>query len=280
MRIIISVKKFLDRYKKLSKSHLEDKKLKNKLKIFLFFTNILFAIFLFEENVSSMSVDYNTTAVKTLNTNKKVIIDREKVIYLTFDDGPNNKITKEVLDILKENEVKATFFLIGSQIEDAEDVVKRINDEGHNIGLHTYTHKYKNIYCSEDKFIQEMIDCRNEINKVVGISPNIIRFPGGSYKHLNSNYLKKLHDNNFKIYDWNLDNTDGLNPKFSPYKLYRKAIKGSKDLPNIILLMHCTDMHKNTCKALPQIIEYYKSQGYEFKTITEDTPELYFSIKK
>ena len=80
--------------------------------------------------------------------------------------------------------------------------------------------------------------------------------------------------------DWNLDNTDGLNPKLSPYKLYRKAIKGSKDMRTIILLMHCTCVHKNTCEALPQIIEYYKSQGYEFKTLTNDTPELYFPMTK
>jgi len=159
-------------------------------------------------------------------------------------------------------------------------MIRRINDEGHSIGLHTYTHKYNNLYCNNDKFIKEMIDCRNEINRVVGISPNIIRFPGGSCKHLSKNYLKKLHDNKFKIYDWNLDNSDGLNPKSSPDKLYRKAIKGSEDLPTIILLMHCTPMHSNTCKALPKIIKYYKSQGYEFKTITEDTPELYFPISK
>lgn len=254
--------------------------MKNKLKFFLFFANILLAIFLFQEDVSSMSTSSNITAIKNSSTNVEVSSDRKKVLYLTFDDGPNNKITNKVLDILKEKEVKGTFFLIGSLIEGQEDVVKRINDEGHSIGLHTYTHKYKNIYCNEDIFIQEMIDCRDEINKVVGISPNIIRFPGGSYKHLNNNFLKKLHANNFKIYDWNLDNTDGLNPKLSPYKLYRKAIKGSKDMQNIILLMHCTCVHKNTCEALPQIIEYYKSQGYEFKTLTTDTPELYFPMTR
>lgn len=254
--------------------------MKNKLRFFLFFANILFAFFLFQESVSSMSADCNTTTIENLNASKKVSVNRNKVIYLTFDDGPSYKVTDRVLDILKENEVQATFFLIGNQIEGREDVVKRIYDEGNSIGLHTYTHKFNRIYCNEDKFIQEMIDCRNEINKVVGISPNIIRFPGGSCKHLSKSYLKKLHDNNFKIYDWNLDSTDGLYPKLSSDKLYRRAIKGSEDLPNAILLMHCTDMHKNTCKVLPKIIKYYKEQGYEFKTITEDTPELYFPIRR
>ncbi|WP_315078926.1 polysaccharide deacetylase family protein [uncultured Clostridium sp.] len=255
--------------------------MKNKLKCFLFLAiNLLLIISIFEQNLSSVSVSSNIKNIEKFNTNEETNNYKKKVIYLTFDDGPSYKITNKVLDILKEKEIKATFFLIGNQIEGKEDTVKRINNDGHSIGLHTYTHKFNCIYCSEDKFIQEMIDCRNEINRVVGISPNIIRFPGGSYKHLNKKYLKKLHDNNLKIYDWNLDNEDGLNPKIPPYKLYRKAINGSKDLPNIILLMHCTDMHKNTCKALPEIIEYYKSQGYEFRTITEDTPEMYFKITK
>ncbi len=175
---------------------------------------------------------------------------RKKTIYLTFDDGPSSKVTNSVLDVLKENKVHATFFLIGNQIEGKEDVVKRIYDEGNGIGLHTYTHKIRKIYSSEDAFIKEMIKCRDEINKAIGISPNIIRFPCGSNKRLNKKYLKRLHDEGFKIYDWDLDNTDGLNSRLSPDTLYRKAIKGSENRQNIILLLHCTDMHKNTCKAL------------------------------
>ncbi|MBW6410674.1 polysaccharide deacetylase family protein [Clostridium weizhouense] len=255
--------------------------MKNRFKYFLMLVvNLLLIISIFRGNISNASVASNIATINELDSNNNINDYNEKVVYLTFDDGPSCKITDKILDILKENEVKATFFLIGSQIEDNEDVVKRIYNEGHSIGLHTYTHKFKKVYSSEDRFIQEMVDCRDEINKVIGISPNIIRFPGGSHKHLNDNFLRKLHDNKFKVYDWNIDNTDGLNPKLSTYKLYKRAIKGSDDLPNIILLMHCTDMQKNTCIALPEVIKYYKSQGYEFKTITEDTPEMYFKITK
>ncbi|ETJ25521.1 Polysaccharide deacetylase, partial [human gut metagenome] len=73
--------------------------------------------------------------------------------------------------------------------------------------------------------------------------------------------------------------TDGMNPKLCPDTLYRKAIKGCENRNSIILLLHCTDMQKNTCKALPEIIKYYKSKGYEFRVITEDTPELFFHMK-
>lgn len=254
--------------------------MKNKFKYVLSCISIFLIISIINENMSSTATSLNLMDKDQRVESNTVDEENKKIIYLTFDDGPSYKITNKVLDVLEENQVKATFFLIGSQIKDKEDVVKRIYNEGHSIGLHTYTHNFRKIYCNEDKFIQEMMVCRNEIQEVIGIAPNIIRFPGGSYKHLSKSYLKKLHDNNFRVYDWNVDNCDGLNPKIQPYNLYVKAIKGSGKLDNIILLLHCTDMNNNTCKALPKIIKYYKSQGYEFRSITEETAELYFPIKK
>lgn len=254
--------------------------MKNKLKYILFLAlSVVLIISMFEENISATILP-DLLNEEECKENKEIDKNQKKIIYLTFDDGPSFKVTNKVLDVLKENEVKATFFLIGNQIEGKEDIVKRIYAEGNSIGLHTYTHNFKRIYCNEDKFIQEMIECRDEIKSVVGVAPNIIRFPGGSYKHLSKSYLKKLHDNNFRVYDWNIDNCDGLNPKISPYKLYTKSIKGSDTKDKIILLLHCTDMNKNTCKALPKIIQYYKSHGFEFRLITEETTELYFPIKK
>lgn len=232
------------------------------------------------DTTKAVMIQNNTAPIKGLTTYKKDITEGKKVIYLTFDDGPSDKVTPKVLDILKENDVKATFFVIGNQIEGLEDVVKRIHNEGHSIGLHTYTHKFKRIYSSGDRFIDEMLQSQKKINEVVGISPNIIRFPGGSRKRMTESYLERLHSYNFKIYDWNMESMDGLNPKASPDKLYREATKKSEEVSPIILLMHCDYMHKNTCRALPQIIKYYKDKGYEFKPIAKDTPELYFPISK
>jgi len=202
----------------------------------------------------------------------------EKVIYLTFDDGPSI-MTDKVLDILKENNVKATFFLIGNQIKGEEDVVKRINDEGHSIGLHTYTHKYKNIYSSRKGFISEMLKSQNEISSITGIKPTTIRFPSGSRGHLTKGFLEQLHSYNFKIYDWNAVMSDGINCKTPVDKLYREATKTTVNEHPIILLMHCDYMHENTCKALPRVIKFYKDNGYEFKIINDKTPENYFPIK-
>lgn len=254
--------------------------MKNKFKnILVLIVCLVLMISIFEENIS------NAFALANIINNKKPVTAEKpasngRKVYLTFDDGPSSKVTNEILDILEKNEVKATFFLIGNKIEGNEDVVKRIYDGGNSIGLHTYSHNFNAIYCDEDLFIKEMMDCRNEINRVIGISPNIIRFPGGSCSRFSEKGIKILHDNHFKVYDWNLDTTDGFNPNLSPNGLYRKATKGSDKIYAITLLMHCTDLNENTVKALPKIIEYYKAQGFEFATITEDTPELYSRIRK
>lgn len=242
--------------------------LKEKSKILIFL--IVFLLFTF---MLTNKYELQKSRATISNSSKKVI-------YLTFDDGPSDIITNKVLDILKENDVKGTFFLIGNQIDGLEDVVKRIYKEGHSIGLHTYTHKMKRIYSSKNTFISEMLQSREKINEVTGVSANVIRFPGGSRKHLSEDFLTQLHSYNFKIYDWNMVTADGLNPKASPDRLYREATDDKKELSSIILLLHCDYMHKNTCKALPRIIKYYKDKGYEFKIITEDTPELYFPITK
>jgi len=207
-----------------------------------------------------------------------LIKNNDKVIYLTFDDGPSI-MTDKVLDILKDNDVKATFFIIGNQIKDQEAVVKRIFNEGHSIGLHTYTHTYKNIYPSRKGFISEMLKSQNEINSLIGIKPTTIRFPSGSRKHLTKTFLEQLHSYNFKVYDWNACMSDGVNCKTPADKLYRDATKTKDTEHPIILLMHCDYMHKNTCIALPKVIKYYKDNGYEFKIINDKTPETYFPIK-
>jgi len=253
--------------------------LKNKSKLFLYFIITFLIILTYKENVMGIVIQKSIRPIKALNTSIKNVNQEKKIIYLTFDDGPSI-ITDKVLDILKENNVKATFFIIGNQIKGFENVIKRIHDDGHSIGLHTYTHKFKRIYSSRDTFIKEMLDCRNEINKLTGISSNIIRFPGGSRNRLTDTYLTKLHSYNFKIYDWNMVTSDGINSNTSPNRLYRDATEGNEKLFPIILLLHCDYMHKNSCKALPNIIKYYKEKGYEFKIISENTTELYFPIKK
>lgn len=200
----------------------------------------------------------------------------EKVIYLTFDDGPSSVVTNDILNILKQNGVKATFFVIGNKIKGREEILKRIYDEGHGVGLHTFSHEYKKIYENEDAFIREMIETSEEVKRVIGYKTNIVRFPYGSNSHLNDKLLKKLHDNNFKVYDWNASISDGVKPHSSPEEFTQEAIATSNGIPYVVFLMHCNNINTNTCKALPKIIQYYKKEGYKFKVITNSTPEFYW----
>lgn len=207
----------------------------------------------------------------TLNDTKEVK-KNSKVIYLTFDDGPSLSTVK-ILNTLKAYNVKATFFLIGEQIKGNEEIVKKIHDEGHSIGLHTYTHNYKKIYSNFNNLYQEMKDTRNEIYKVTGTSPNIIRFPGGSAMMPDRDTIDELRKYNFKVYDWNADSKDSRSPRPSVNRIYKNSIKYKEKYDRVILLLHCGDNCKNTVNALPSIIIYYKQKGFVFKPITDDTPE-------
>ncbi|WP_055070886.1 polysaccharide deacetylase family protein [Clostridium massiliamazoniense] len=203
--------------------------------------------------------------------------NQPKVIYLTFDDGPSSN-TDKILDILKEEEVCGTFFLMGKLINNSPTTVKRIFDEGSAIGLHSFSHE-RCIYNSKEKFLEEMLKTQKIIENIIGEKVCIIRFPFGtnnmSFK-LKNDWVTLLHENSLKIYDWTQDTGDGTNVNLAPNLIFKNSI--SKD-NNIVLLMHCAEANNNSVKALPEIIKYYKSKGYEFKTITPDTPELY-KVKK
>ncbi|AJA47699.1 polysaccharide deacetylase family protein [Clostridium pasteurianum DSM 525 = ATCC 6013] len=206
-------------------------------------------------------------------------ISNKKIVYLTFDDGPTI-ITGKLLDTLKKYNVKATFFVVGKEIDEREDLLKRIYKEGHSIGLHTFSHNFKKIYKDEDTFLQEMLHTQNKIKEVTGINTNLIRFPGGSSKHLNTEMLEKLHKNNLKVYDWNVCIDDGVNPHLPVNQLVKKAKKCKLEDDKVIILMHCNSNNINTIKALPQIISYYRNNGYKIEPITNMTPEYHYKIKK
>jgi peptidoglycan/xylan/chitin deacetylase (PgdA/CDA1 family) len=189
-------------------------------------------------------------------------------------------IVIRILDILKEKNVKATFFVIGYKISDNEKTLRRIYNEGHSIGLHTYTHRCSKIYSNEDSFINEMNKTSEELKSVLGFAPKIIRFPTGSKGHLNENFLERLHSLGYRVYDWNLCLSDGIDYKTPVDKLYREGTEKCVNPNKIFLLAHCDSRNKNTCEVLPKIINYYKDLGYEFKAITKYTPEYHFRVSK
>ncbi len=212
---------------------------------------------------------------------EKPSCSNEKVVYLTFDDGPT-PLTGKILDVLEEQGVKATFFIVGKEIKQREAILKRIYEEGHGMGLHTYSHNFKIIYNSPMVFINEMEKTRLAINNVLEkeLDIKVIRFPGGSAGRLNQNFYKQLTDRGYHIFDWNVNLEDGVKPELSPSELLRNAKKSRDKGERKIILAHCNSKNKTTCQALPQIIHYYKEQGYSFEVIGNDTLPYYYRFKK
>ena len=155
-----------------------------------------------------------------------------------------------------------------------------MKNEGHAIGLHSFTHERSKLYGSSSDFICEMKKTQQALYDVTGENYYILRFPFGSNNstyRLTQEMVDTVHANNFKIYDWTQDTLDGANPHSSPDIILNRAIS-TQD--NVVVLMHNAPANKNTASALLSIIKYYKSQGYTFKKITIDTPEIYKVTRK
>lgn len=212
-------------------------------------------------------------------TEEPAPLANERDVYLTFDDGPGRNVTGKMLDILKAHSIKGTFFVIGNQIKGKEAIIKRIVDEGSVIGLHSYTHSYRELYKSDDSFLAEMRWTNSLVKKAIGQDIKIIRFPYGSKGFLNERLLGKIHSEGYLVYDWNADAGDGEGDRASVGEIIANATRMRKLRKRVILLMHCRGNNVNTEKALPAIIEFYKSKGYVFRTVTERTPELIFRYK-
>lgn len=197
-----------------------------------------------------------------------------KTIFLTFDDGPSDN-TPKVLEILKKNNVKATFFVIGKTGK--HDMFKRIVDEGHAIALHTYSHEYGEVYSSVDAFFKDLYKLRDAIKEKTGLDPKVTRFPGGSSNRKASNALKKsiidrLTKEGYVYQDWNCDSRDASGNKIPPQTI----VKSSTSCKNreINLLMHDAQAKTTTVEALQQIIDHYKKEGYTFEVLTVDSPRF------
>lgn len=205
----------------------------------------------------------------------------EKIVYLTFDDGPTPKITEAILDVLKSHDIKATFFIVGKEIKGRETILKRIYEEGHGIGLHTYSHNFKIIYKNPESFIMEMEKTKNTINETLGTQLDfpVIRFPGGSAGRLNKNFYRLLTEKGYLIFDWNVDLHDGVKGSLSPNEFLANAKKCSDKSIRRIILAHCNSNNKNTCEALDSIITYYQSEGYTFKAIDSTTKPYFYKFK-
>ncbi len=192
--------------------------------------------------------------------------ETKKTVYLTFDDGPSDRVTPKILDVLKEENVKATFFIVGVNAETRKYLIKREIDDGHSVGVHSYSHIYREIYSSPESLIKDIDKCNKVIEEVAGKPSALYRFPGGSYG-LSPAFIDAVTKHGMKYYDWNASTRDAEIYQATPEQLYEQAITTPIDRKNIILLSHDTTNKTATVDALKMIIGHYKSLGYSFDAL-------------
>jgi len=197
-----------------------------------------------------------------------------KRVYLTFDDGPSGN-TAEILDILKQYGVKATFFSVGKQTDISEELYKRIVDEGHTLGMHSYSHVYKDIYSSRESFESDLNRISDLLTGVTGQEPKFYRFPGGSNNTLigsrHDEFVSVLEERGITYFDWNVSSGDATNPALPADEIVENIFADIDKYEDVVILMHDLGNKDTTVEALPIIIERLQSEGIPIEPITEST---------
>ena len=232
------------------------------------------------EYTASDKAGNKVTATRIVRVVKKVNPNL-KTIYLTFDDGPS-LVTPKILDILKEENVKATFFVVKKNLE-FNQYIKRAHDEGHTIALHSATHDYKYIYTSMENYFTDLKTVADYTLSITGENASIIRFPGGSSNTVSSftpkimtNLSTEVVKRGYEYFDWNIDSGD--TGRIGSKAIVKNVTSNLKNHHTYVVLMHDYGANEQTADALKEIIHYGKDNGYQFDRITMDTPVVHHGI--
>ncbi|MBU5672544.1 polysaccharide deacetylase family protein [Paenibacillus brevis] len=211
------------------------------------------------------------TPASSEKTDTQSTVSAQKVVYLTFDDGPS-KYTDTIVDLLQKRGIHATFFMIGSQLTDHEESVNRTIELGNYVGLHSMSHSKKKLYDSgkADPFLKEYQQEQALVNELTGTTPWLIRAPYGSKPGVNADIRDRLAEANFKMWDWTVDSKD-WNYTGKPDKIIQE-VKRQVHRDTEVILMH---EKSQTVQALPDIIDYLQKKGYSFAVYK---PEMHFPV--
>ena len=203
--------------------------------------------------------------VGLLIINSKVIngAENKKIAYITFDDGPS-KYTREIVDILDENDVKGTFFMINDNMIVFSSIVKRLTDEGHGAGFHGVSHELSKLYETEDSAIEEFKTCSKTFYKITGHTSKLVRIPFGSKPNMVESIYDKFVEEGFLVWDWTIDTEDW---KSSKDQIVSNILYYARDKDEVVILLH---ENQRTVDCLNDIITILKQRGYEIRPITED----------
>ncbi len=203
-------------------------------------------------------------------------------VYLTFDDGPSI-YTDDILDILAEYNVKATFFVVGRENTASYARYLRIVEEGHTLGMHSYSHVYSDIYASPESFAEDTQRIRSLLEDVTGQTPVFYRFPGGSSNDVSRTDVRELAEylesQGIIYFDWNVSSGDAGKFPLTSDQIVRNALSGIESRDTTVILLHDAASKRSTVYALPQIIETLQSMdNVEILPITYDTAVIHHDI--
>ena len=231
------------------------------------------------ENKEQESIE--TTKDIEADDKTKKIMDKQdqtkikgKKVYLTFDDGPS-KNTEKILDTLKENNVKATFFVIGRTDDYSKKLYKRIYEEGHTLAMHSYTHQYQTIYKTLDAYKEDITKLSDLLYEVTGQRPKYLRFPGGSSNTVSKVDMESVilytQEEGFVYFDWNVVNGDATGQSLTETEMVNNVISGVKQYETSIVLMHDCAGKEMTSKTLPKVIKKLKKMKVTLLPINDTT---------
>ncbi|MED0961740.1 polysaccharide deacetylase family protein [Bacillus paramycoides] len=217
--------------------------------IILFSTITMYASSNTEATIANPAEHHQTT-----QTNSPI----QKIAYLTFDDGPN-KYTAQILNILKEKNGKATFFVIGGKVPHYQKTMHRLIQDGHYIGLHSMSHDVKRLYTGDPSvLIAEMEQAQNIVQQVTSLNTHLVRVPYGSMPYLKKNYRDALVSAQYKMWDWTIDTYDWKS--YDNPSAILERVRNQSDEQMEVILMHDSSV---TVQILPAVIDYLQSQGYK-----------------
>jgi peptidoglycan/xylan/chitin deacetylase (PgdA/CDA1 family) len=200
-------------------------------------------------------------------------------VYLTFEDGPSEN-TEAILDILAQYNVKATFFVVGKEDEDSQELYKRIVEEGHTLGMHSYSNKYSQIYQSKDAFEEDFNRLRDELYQVTGVESIYYRFPGGSSNQISnvpmSDFIHYLNEQGVIYYDWNISAGDAASNAYSAEEIVANVVDDVVKYKTSVVLLHDASDKSTTVEALVPMIEALNEMGAEILPIDEDTSVIQY----
>ncbi len=233
------------------------------------------------ESQEATSASSPTVEIAALDESNLAEPGDELKVYLTFDDGPSGN-TEEILDILDQYGVKATFFVVGREDEASQEAYKRIVEDGHTLGMHSYSHQYSTIYNSLDDFKADFLYLRDYLEELTGTKPEFYRFPGSSSNQVSNTdmgeFISYLNDQDVTYFDWNVSSGDATTQAYTKDAIVDNVLDDVVKYKTSVVLLHDSDAKETTVEALPALIERLQAIGAEILPIDENTVPIQYAV--